>query len=109
MRTDEGAPGIDRVTPAEVEEYGVIRLLEEFANKLREKRYRPLPARQSRLSDPGTTGELRPLSISLLVRDRIVQAACKIVLEPVFEADMLPVLVRVPAQTWRARCLAGTH
>ena len=89
VRTNEGAPGIDRVTLAEVEEYGVIRLLEELADELREKRYRPLPARRVHIPKPGTTGELRPLSIPS-VRDRIVQAACKIVLEPVFEADMLP-------------------
>ena len=89
VRTNEGAPGIDRVTLAEVEEYGVIRLLEELADELREKRYRPLPARRVHIPKPGTAGELRPLSIPS-VRDRIVQAACKIVLEPVFEADMLP-------------------
>ena len=89
VRANEGAPGIDRVTLAEVEEYGVVRLLDELADELREGRYRPLPARRVFIPKPGVEGELRPLSIPS-VRDRIVQAAVKIVLEPVFEADMLP-------------------
>ena len=81
-------PGIDRVSLADVEEYGVSRLLGELAAELREGRYRPLPARRVLIPKPGTT-EQRPLSIPA-VRDRIVQAAVKIVLEPVFEADFLP-------------------
>jgi RNA-directed DNA polymerase len=72
----------------DVEEYGVTRLLGELAAELREKRYRPLPARRVFIPKPGTE-EKRPLSIPA-VRDRIVQAALKIVLEPVFEADFLP-------------------
>jgi group II intron reverse transcriptase/maturase len=66
----------------------VDRLLGELASELRERRYRPLPARRVLIPKPGTT-EQRPLSIPP-VRDRIVQAAVKIVLEPVFEADFLP-------------------
>ena len=64
------------------------RLLGELAADLREKRYRPLPARRVFIPKPGTD-EKRPLSIPA-VRDRVVQAALKIVLEPVFEADFLP-------------------
>ena len=60
----------------------------ELASELREGRYRPLPARRVFIPKPGTD-EQRPLSIPA-VRDRIVQAAAKIVLEPVFEADFLP-------------------
>jgi len=89
VRANAGAPGIDRVTLAEVEEYGVIRLLDELADELRHGRYRPLPARRVFIPKPGMADELRPLSIPS-VRDRIVQAAVKIVLEPVFEADMVP-------------------
>ena len=89
VRANEGAPGIDRVTLVEVEEYGVVRLLDELADELRQGRYRPLPARRVFIPKPGVEGESRPLSIPS-VRDRIVQAAMKIVLEPVFEADMLP-------------------
>ena len=88
VRSNNGAPGIDKVTLAAVEEYGVARLLDELASELGEGRYRPLPARRVMIPKPGTT-EQRPLSIPP-VRDRIVQAAAKIVLEPVFEADFLP-------------------
>jgi len=91
VRRNNGAPGIDKTTLAEVEQYGVARLLDELACELREKRYRPLPARRVFIPKPGApAGECRPLSIPS-VRDRIVQAALKIVLEPVFEADFLPV------------------
>jgi group II intron reverse transcriptase/maturase len=89
VRRNNGAPGIDRTTLADVEEYGVSRLLEELAQDLRDGRYRPLPARRVFIPKPAAPGEFRPLSIPT-VRDRIVQAACKIVLEPVFEADFLP-------------------
>ncbi|MGH8995285.1 MAG: group II intron reverse transcriptase/maturase [Acidimicrobiales bacterium] len=82
-----GAPGIDAQTIAEVEEYGVTRLIEELEAELREGRYRPLPARRVWIPKPGQS-EQRPLSIPA-VRDRVVQTAMKIVLEPVFEADML--------------------
>jgi group II intron reverse transcriptase/maturase len=85
---NDGAPGIDWTTLAEVEEYGVTRLLGELAVELRDGSYRPLPARRVFIPKPGTS-EQRPLSIPA-VRDRIVQAAAKIVLEPIFEADMLP-------------------
>jgi RNA-directed DNA polymerase len=90
VRSNNGAPGIDKTTLAAVEEYGVTRLLGELASELREGRYRPLPARRVLIPKPGApAGEMRPLSIPP-VRDRIVQSALKIVLEPVFEADFLP-------------------
>jgi len=88
VRRYNGAPGIDKITLGQVEEYGIDRLLGELASELEEGRYRPLPARRVLMPKPGTT-EQRPLSIPP-VRDRIVQAAVKIVLEPVFEADFLP-------------------
>src|SRR3954447_5785051 len=80
------APGIDKITLAEVEEYGVDRLLGELAEDLRNGRWRPLPARRVFIPKPGRE-ELRPLSIPT-VRDRIVQTALKTVIEPIFEADM---------------------
>lgn len=89
VRRNDGAPGIDRTTLADIEAYGVTRMLEELAADLRGGRYRPLPARRVFIPKPAAPGELRPLSIPS-VRDRIVQAAAKIVLEPVFEADFLP-------------------
>jgi RNA-directed DNA polymerase len=88
VRRNNGAPGIDKITLADVEEYGVTRLLGELAAELRARTWRPLPARQVLIPKPGST-ERRPLAIAA-VRDRIVQAAVKIVLEPVFEADFLP-------------------
>jgi group II intron reverse transcriptase/maturase len=88
VRRNNGAPGIDATTLADVEEYGVDRLLDELAEDLRNGRWQPLPARRVFIPKPGTTGQ-RPLSIPA-VRDRIVQAALKIVLEPIFEAGFLP-------------------
>ena len=89
VRRNYGAPGIDRRTIADVEEYGVSRLLDELAADLAEHRYRPLPARRVWIPKPGST-EQRPLSIPA-VRDRIVQAALKTVIEPIFEAGFQPV------------------
>jgi group II intron reverse transcriptase/maturase len=88
VRRNNGAPGIDKTTLADVEEYGVTRLLGELASELEAGTWRPMPARQVLIPKPGST-ERRPLAISA-VRDRIVQAAVKIVLEPVFEADFAP-------------------
>jgi RNA-directed DNA polymerase len=88
VRRNNGAPGIDATTLAEVEEFGVSRLLEELEADLKAGAYRPLPARRVFIPKPGSS-EQRPLSIPS-VRDRVVQAAVKIVLEPVFEADFLP-------------------
>ena len=88
VRANKGAPGIDRITIADVEAYGAHRLLEELSADLRGEQWRPLPARRVWIPKPGGS-EQRPLSIPA-VRDRIVQAAAKIVIEPVFEADFLP-------------------
>ena len=87
VRANRGAAGIDKQTIADVEEYGVSKLLDQLAADLREGRWRPLPARRVFIPKPGRD-ELRPLSIPA-VRDRIVQAAARIVIEPIFEADML--------------------
>jgi RNA-directed DNA polymerase len=88
VRRNRGAPGIDRITLAAVEEYGAGRLLGELAADLKNGSYHPLPARRVFIPKPGRA-ERRPLSIPA-VRDRVVQTAAKIVLEPVFEADFLP-------------------
>jgi group II intron reverse transcriptase/maturase len=87
VRANHGAAGIDRQTIADVEQYGVSRMLDELAADLRAGRWRPLPARRVFIPKPGRE-ELRPLSIPA-VRDRVVQAALKSVIEPIFEADML--------------------
>jgi RNA-directed DNA polymerase len=88
VRANRGAAGIDQTTIADVERYGVTRLLDELAVDLKDGRWRPLPARRVFIPKPGRE-ELRPLSIPT-VRDRVVQAAAKIVIEPIFEADFLP-------------------
>jgi RNA-directed DNA polymerase len=87
VRANRGAAGIDKQTTADVEQYGIARLLDELATDLQEGKWRPLPARRVFIAKPGRD-ELRPLSIPA-VRDRIVQAAVRIVVEPIFEADML--------------------
>ncbi len=88
VRANKGAAGIDEITLADVERYGVDRLLDELAADLKDGRYRPLPARRAWIPKPGSD-EQRPLSIPT-VSDRIVQTALKIVIEPIFEAQFLP-------------------
>ena len=87
VRANRGAAGIDRTTIADVERYGIDRLLDELATDLRDGCWRPFPARRVFIPKPGRE-ELRPLSIPA-VRDRIVQAALKAVIEPIFEADFV--------------------
>src|SRR5664279_1166684 len=62
VRRNNGAPGIDAITLADVEEYGVIRFLDELAMDLKQGRYRPEPARRVFIPKPGSE-EKRPLSI----------------------------------------------
>ena len=87
VRRNRGAPGIDWLTIQQVERYGVDRLLDQLTAALQDGSYRPLPARRVFIPKPGSV-EQRPLSIPA-VADRIVQAAVKLVAEPIFEADML--------------------
>ncbi len=88
VRANHGAAGIDHQTLTDVERYGVSLLLDELAADLKEGRWRPLPARRVLIPKPGRE-ERRPLSIPT-VRDRVVQSAVRIVIEPIFEADFLP-------------------
>lgn len=87
VRANRGAAGVDKQTLADVEAYGVQRLLAELQRDLQEGSYRPAPARRRDIPKPA--GGVRPLGIPT-VCDRIVQAAAKIVCEPIFEADFLP-------------------
>jgi RNA-directed DNA polymerase len=85
-RQNRGAAGVDRITLVAVEDYGVDRMLRELRHDLREGVYRPAPAR--RVEIPKPRGGKRPLGIPT-VRDRVAQAAAKLVLEPIFEADFV--------------------
>lgn len=84
VRRNDGAAGIDNQSLKDIETYGVERFLTETAQAVREKTYRRAPVR--RVFIPKGDGRLRPLGIPT-VRDRVVQAAAKLVLEPIFEAD----------------------
>jgi RNA-directed DNA polymerase len=92
VATNQGGPGIDGVTIADIEDGGTegVRLfLDALADKLRTGTYRPKPLRRVHIPKPGKPGETRPLGIPT-VTDRVVMAAAKIVLEPIFEADFSP-------------------
>jgi len=84
VRRNRGAAGVDRITLADVEDYGVDRMLRELSRDLRAGVYRPAPAR--RVDIPKPDGGRRPLGIPT-VRDRVAQQAARLVLEPIFEAD----------------------
>jgi group II intron reverse transcriptase/maturase len=87
VKRNRGSAGLDAQTIAEVEQYGVERFVEELGNVLRAGEYRPSATLRRYI--PKADGKQRPLGIPT-VRDRVVQMAAKLVLEPIFEADFLP-------------------
>jgi len=84
-RSNRGAPGIDGVTFEAIEESGAESFLEQIRNELVANTYRPMPARKKEIPKDGGT-KVRTLSIPA-IRDRVVQGALKLILEPIFEAD----------------------
>ena len=84
VRENMGSAGIDNITFEMVEEYGVEEYLLDIQEDLQNKKYRPKPVK--RVYIPKPNGKQRPLGIPT-IGDRIVQQACKIVIESVFEAN----------------------
>jgi group II intron reverse transcriptase/maturase len=87
VKKNKGSAGVDAQTLSEVEEYGVDRFLEEIGGELEAGTYRPKAVLRRYI--PKADGKERPLGIPT-VRDRVVQMAAKLVLEPIFEADFRP-------------------
>lgn len=87
VRANRGSTGVDHQTIQAIEGSGLEAFLHQIQQELREGTYRPLPVR--RVNIPKPDGRMRPLGIPA-VRDRVVQAAVKIVIEPIFEADFKP-------------------
>ena len=87
VRANRGRPGVDGVSIEDIERHGVEDFLGELAADLKAQSYRPQPV--LRIEIPKPDGRKRPLGIPT-VRDRVVQQACKIVIEPLFEANFLP-------------------
>src|SRR5713101_5474015 len=86
-KKNDGAPGIDGVTFEAIEQGGVERFLNQLREELVQKRYRPQRLRKVEIPKEG--GKVRQLSIPT-IRDRVVQGALKLILEPIFEADFQP-------------------
>lgn len=87
VKKNGGAAGVDEETLASIEESGVAKFLEDIQVKLRAGRYRPSAVRRRYIEK--ADGKQRPLGIPT-VRDRVVQMATKLVIEPIFEADFKP-------------------
>lgn len=87
VRRNRGSAGLDAQSIADVEQHGIERFIEELGDELRAGRYRPQAVLRRYI--PKADGRKRPLGIPT-VKDRVVQMAAKLVLEPIFEADFLP-------------------
>jgi RNA-directed DNA polymerase len=88
-RRNDGAPGVDRQAFRDIEEYGVDRWLDELTEELRSGTYQSQPVRRLNIPKDGQPGKFRPLGIPC-IKDRVVQTAAMVVLEPIFEVDLEP-------------------
>ena len=88
-KANGGAPGVDGQDFADIETYGLELWLGELAEELRSKTYRPQAVRRVLIPKPGQLGRTRPLGIPT-TKDRVVQTAALLVLEPIFETDLQP-------------------
>ena len=86
-KSNQGASGVDNQTFEQIESKGLERWLAGLGKELREKKYQPQPVRRVMIPKPG--GGERPLGIPT-IRDRVVQTAAKLVIEPILEADLEP-------------------
>jgi RNA-directed DNA polymerase len=89
VRRNKGAAGVDGEILQAIEAYGAEWMLTELRELLEQGRYRPQAARRVYIPKPGRPTERRPLSIPR-IRDRVLQTAARLVLEPIFEASFLP-------------------
>jgi RNA-directed DNA polymerase len=89
VKSNKGAAGVDQVDIDAIRDYGEDRFLSEVEQELRSRRYRTALVRRVHIPKPGQPGKTRPLGIPT-VKDRVVQMAVKLVIEPLFEADFMP-------------------
>jgi RNA-directed DNA polymerase len=89
VKSKKGAAGVDHVDIDAIHDYGEDRFLNELEQELRSREYRTALVRRVHIPKPGQPGKTRPLGIPT-VKDRVVQMAVKLVIEPLFEADFMP-------------------
>src|SRR5207302_2495561 len=89
VKSNKGAAGVDQVDIDSIRDYGEELFLNELEQELRSRQYRVALVRRVHMQKPGQPGKTRPLGIPT-VKDRVVQMAVKLVIEPLFEADFMP-------------------